>query len=105
MASGVRLANQACAARFGAVPKDLRPTAPERTICTKFRSILPLSTTRGKTSFIRRTSLFARYATSSAGMSFMKPRSRVYKAVFATNSGDTFSASEKIVSSCSSAVA
>jgi hypothetical protein len=32
--------------RFGRVPSDVRPVAPERMICTKFRSIVPLSTTR-----------------------------------------------------------
>jgi hypothetical protein len=54
---------------------------------------------------MRPTSLFARYATSSAGTSFMKPRWRVYTAVFATNAGVTFAASARMASSCCSAVA
>ena len=33
----------------GAEPNDLRPVTPERTICTKLRSILPSSMTREKT--------------------------------------------------------
>jgi hypothetical protein len=105
IASGERLANQPRAARFGAVPSDLRPTTPERTIWTKLRSILPLSMTRGKTALIRSTLRFARTATSRAGTSFMKPRWRVYTAVFATNSGETLAASARIASSCCSAVA
>ena len=57
--------------RLIAVPNDFRPTAPERTICTKFRSIFPLSITRGKTFSKSCLSFVDRIATSSAGMSFM----------------------------------
>ena len=59
------------ASLFGRVPRDFRPTAPLRSICTTLRSILPLSTTRpntaGRCSGPRRVSA----ATSRAGMSFI----------------------------------
>jgi hypothetical protein len=61
---------------FGREPSDLRPTAPLRTICTKLRSILPLSMTRPNTSFSSATSRTASVAASSAGMSFMWPAER-----------------------------
>ena len=42
----LRVLSQRCTARLGRVPSDLRPVAPLRTICTKLRTILPLSQTR-----------------------------------------------------------
>jgi hypothetical protein len=54
----------------------LRPDAPERTICTKVRSIRALSTTRGKARANSSPSLRESTASSSAGTSFMPPRSR-----------------------------
>jgi len=52
------------------------PTAPDRMICTKFRSIFPLSMTRGKTFSKSSLSLVERTATSNAGISFINPLSR-----------------------------
>lgn len=71
--------------RFGAVPSDFRPATPLRTICTKFRSILPSSMTRSKTRFSTPVSSVASAAHSSVGISFMCPRSRQYTAVCAMN--------------------
>ena len=56
-------------------------------IWTKFRSIFPLSITRGKIARKRARSRVDKTAHNSAGMSFIKPFSRQYTAVFATNSG------------------
>jgi hypothetical protein len=88
-----------------AVPNDFRPVTPDRTICTKFRSIFPLSITRGKIASRSATSRVARTAQSSAGMSFIAPASRAQTAVFATNSASTSPAYRSTSSSCFSAVA
>ena len=45
----VAAASQSCTSFLGRVPSDLRPSAPLRSICTKARSVLPLSTTRPNT--------------------------------------------------------
>ena len=76
-AASVRWSSQRRTHRFGAEPSDFRPVAPERTIWTNVRSIRGESTTRSKTRSISAGSHRESIATSSAGMSFMKARSRL----------------------------
>src|SRR6185369_8907491 len=103
--SGSRASSHSRTRRFGAVPSDLRPTTPERMICTKLRSIFALSITRGNTCCKSAGFFVDRTAQSSAGMSFMKPRSRQNTAVLAMKSASTSAQSSSTFASCSSAVA
>jgi len=66
--------NQCRIIRFGRVPSDFRPVAPDRMICTKVRSILPLSTTRSNARPKCGVCSIDNQASKSAGASFMKPR-------------------------------
>jgi len=101
----VRAASHSRTSRFGAVPSERRPSWPERRICTKLRNMRASSITRGKICARRRVSRTASTAQSSAGTSFIGPRSRQYTAVFAMNSGVTCSHSASSVASCCSAEA
>ena len=64
------------ARRLGAEPNDFRPVTPERTIWTKFRSILPSSMTRGKTDAAADDVPDREVRDRNAGMSFILPSSR-----------------------------
>ena len=68
--------SQSCTRALGRLPRDFRPIAPERMICTKVRSILPLSMTRLKTAGKCSGPCIDRIAVKRAGMSFMWPRRR-----------------------------
>ena len=74
-------------------------------ICTKERSIRPLSTTRPKTRTARSGSATVRWAASSAGMSFIAPARRAYTAARATNVGSQARAASSASAKCCSAVA
>ena len=91
--------------RFGRVPSDLRPTAPDRRICTNVRSMRPLSITRGKARASMTVSTIESAASNSAGISFIWPCWRAWIAACARNFGSTWLARPSTSSSCASALA
>jgi hypothetical protein len=72
-------------------------------ICTKLRSIRPLSITRPNRRTARSGSATVSQAVSRAGMSFIVPRVRAKTAAFATNRGSTAFAASRTSASWVSA--